>query len=256
MRFAKIQEKKAAQLKKFNLDGSNLDTLTHFGKPINQISMLNDDISDDEEVYEDNRQFISEMSNSTMNKKDLLKKMIMETKIKKEERKQSKIANFHRAEALNESFNEIALLLKKRPKEFTKARTEYDDMVDKMQYEDKTKPVDRVKSKEEIEYEKMLKIERRRKEADDSSDEEEEEEDKKTTQKEKILTKREKRLAELKKAEEEEADLSGEDEDDDEEEEEDDEEGEDEEEEEGEEGDFDEEEEEEEEEEEGEDESS
>ena len=185
-------------------DNSNDDhiKLTHKGKEINDINDLSDadDNNDnDDEYYEKMNEFIENMGGEggkKLSKQEKFKAIIQNSKKLKEEKQRIKEDTLNKIEYLNDNFEELNSMLKKRKRTFNRLNDDYDKMTSNFIYSEKTHPTDRIKTKEEIEQEKekklkKMEIERLKEEVDEEDDSYESEKKDDLDLNEKHLTKKE-----------------------------------------------------------------
>jgi hypothetical protein len=123
----------------------------------------------------------------------------MKSKQLKEEKQRIRENTLNKISLLNENFEEINSLLKKRKRTFNRLNDDYDRMTSNFIYSERTHPTERIKSKEEIEEEKEKKLKKLEKERlkeevdaeDDESYNDNEKKDMEDDMNEKHLTKKE-----------------------------------------------------------------
>ena len=219
LRYKAQQLLKKTKKSKFAFDNENSDEnseeeikLTHKGKEINDLSD-NDDLSDnndEDEYYEKMNEYIENLdSNKKLTKQEKFKAIIMKSKKLKEEKHRIKEDNLNKIDFLNDNFEEINSLLKKRKRTFNRLNDDYDKIASNYIYSERIHPTERIKSKEEIEQEKekkmkKMEMERLKEEVDEeeSFDEEKNENDlneKHLTKKERIEKLIQERLGKMQK---------------------------------------------------------
>ena len=133
LRFKAQQLLKKTKKSKFAFDNDNSDSnsendikLTHKGKEINvnDISDNNSDMSDnnnDDDYYEKMNEYIENMdSNKKMTKQEKFKAIIQKSKKLKEEKHRIKENNLNKIDYLNDNFEELNSMLKKRKRTFNR----------------------------------------------------------------------------------------------------------------------------------------
>ena len=200
MRFkAQQMLKKSKKKNKFNFDDDDDNNenifFTHNGKKIlSEDSFSIDDNNDDDDNYNQQmKNFIDKIDSKNLNKHEKYKEIILKSKQLKEEKQKIKEDLKNKINYLDENFSEINVLLKKRKRQFNTFNDEYDKLTKNFIYLDKTKPTDRIKTKEEIEREKDEKLKKIEKEKfkEEVDNEESEENEKENDLNEKHLTKKE-----------------------------------------------------------------
>ena len=174
--------------------------LTHKGKEINSeddSDLNNYENDENEEYYNKMDEYIENLNNNKkLTKLERFKEIMLKSKQLKEEKQRIKENNLNKIAFLNENFNEINSLLKKRKRTFNRFNDDYDKLTNNFIYSERTHPTDRIKSKEEIELEKEKKLkkmemERLKEEVDAEEDESYDDNDKNEELNEKHLTKKE-----------------------------------------------------------------
>ena len=145
-----------------NDDNSDDDIkLTHKGKEINdnnsEMSEINDNNDKDDEYYEKMNEFIENMDTKKLSKQEKFKAIIQNSKKLKEEKHRIKEDTKNKIEYLNDNFQELNSMLKKRKRTFNRLNDDYDKLTNNFIYSERTHPTDRIKTKEEIEQEKEKK---------------------------------------------------------------------------------------------------
>ena len=133
-------------------------------------------------------------NNKKLTKKEKFKEIMLKSKQFKEEKQRIKENTLNKIAFLNENFDEINSLLKKRKRTFNRLNDDYDRLTSNFIYSERTHPTERVKSKEEIEEEKekkLKKMEMQRLKEEVDAEEEESGDDKNKDLNEKYLTKKE-----------------------------------------------------------------
>ena len=218
LRYKAQQLLKKTKKSKFAFDNESNDEnseeikLTHKGKEIdlNENSEISDNNNDDEEYYEKMNEYIENLdSNKKMTKQEKFKAIIQKSKKLKEEKHRIKENTLNKIDLLNDNFEEINSLLKKRKRTFNRLNDDYDKIASNYIYSERIHPTERIKSKEEIEQEKekkmkKMEMERLKEEVDEeeSFDEEKNEIDlneKHLTKKERIEKLIQERLGKMQK---------------------------------------------------------
>src|SRR5690606_16855294 len=161
--------------------------------------------SDDEEYYDEMDNYMQEVeaNGGKLSRKEIMENIIKKSKLLKMEKQNLKNAQKHKIDVLDSNFGELSMLLKKRPREFSKFNDNYDRNVSKFNYSEKTHPTDRVKTEKELNMEKELEMKKQKRrnkqeeieyESDKESVEEVKEDKKKLTKSERIQKLIEQRL--------------------------------------------------------------
>lgn len=163
-----------------NINASGYE-LTHKGVRITKDNVVKDN---DGDAYENDDDYELDIANELMNKTEegLTKKeqymmLIDKAKAIKEEKKKEREMTKERIRQLDEDFAYINPLLNKRKKDIEPKNDGYYLNMNKFEYDNKTKPTERLKSKEEIEKEKKRKEEKMRKGDYSENDEDNEDDD-------------------------------------------------------------------------------
>ena len=185
-----------------NSDNEDLK-LTHKGKEIeddmDSDSINNYENENDDEYYKEMNDYIENLNTKKLSKQERFKEIIMKSKQLKEEKQRIRENTLNKISLLNENFDEINSLLKKRKRTFNRLNDDYDRMTSNFIYSERTHPTERIKSKEEIEEEKEKKLKKLEKERlkeevdaeDDESYNDNEKNDMMDDMNEKHLTKKE-----------------------------------------------------------------
>ena len=195
-----------------NSESENEIKLTHKGKEINDLNENSDigDNNDEDEYYDKMNEYIENLNNNKkLTKQEKYKAIIQNSKKLKEERHRIKENTLNKIDYLNDNFEELNSLLKKRKRNFNRLNDDYDKIASNYIYSERTHPTERIKSKEEIEEEKekkmkKMELERLKEEVDEeeSFDEEKNEIDlneKHLTKKERIEKLIQERLGKIQK---------------------------------------------------------
>ena len=196
MRFkAQQMLKKSKKKNKFNFDDEDDNNIifTHNGKKITDDDSFSIENNDDDNYNQQMKEFMEKIDSKNLNKHEKYKEIILKSKQLKEEKQKIKEDLKNKINYLDENFSEINVLLKKRKRQFNTFNDEYDKLTKNFIYLDKTKPTDRIKTKEEIEKEKDEKLKKIEKEKfkEEVDNEESEENEKENDLNEKHLTKKE-----------------------------------------------------------------
>ena len=196
MRFkAQQMLKKSKKKNKFNFDDEDDNNIifTHNGKKITDDDSFSIENNDDDNYNQQMKEFMEKIDSKNLNKHEKYKEIILKSKQLKEEKQKIKEDLKNKINYLDENFSEINVLLKKRKRQFNTFNDEYDKLTKNFIYLDKTKPTDRIKTKEEIEKEKDEKLKKIEKEKfkEEVDNEESEENEKENDINEKHLTKKE-----------------------------------------------------------------
>ena len=162
LRYKAQQMLKKSKKTKFAFDDDESENdikLTHNGKEIDD----NDNFSgneDDEEYYKQMDDFIENNINSNpkLSKQEKFKEIIKKSKLLKQEKQRIKEETLNQIELLNDNFDEINSLLKKRKRTFNRFNDDYDKMTNQFIYSERTHPTERIKTADEIEEEKNNKL--------------------------------------------------------------------------------------------------
>ena len=173
--------------------------LTHKGKEINSDDSDSNNYGNDdnEDYYSKMNEYIENLDNNKkLTKQEKFKEIILKSKQLKEEKQRIKENTLNKIAFLNENFNEINSLLKKRKRTFNRLNDDYDKIANNFIYSERTHPTERIKSKEEMEEEKEKKIkklemQRLKEEVDEEEDESYDDDKKNEDLNEKHLTKKE-----------------------------------------------------------------
>ena len=173
--------------------------LTHKGKEIDSedSDSNNYDKDENEEYYNQMDEYIENINNNKkLTKQEKFKEIMLKSKQLKEEKQRIRENTLNKIAFLNENFNEINTLLKKRKRTFNRLNDDYDKIASNFIYSERIHPTERIKSQEEIEKEKEKKLKnmemQRLKEEVDAEEDEIYDEDKKIEDlNEKHLTKKE-----------------------------------------------------------------
>ena len=147
-----------------NSESDNDLKLTHKGKEINidnndsNDDDLNDENDNDDEYYEQMNEYIENLNNKKLTKQERFKEIMLKSKQLKEEKHRIKENTLNKIDLLNDNFEEINSLLKKRKRTFNRLNDDYDKIASNYIYSERIHPTERIKSKEEIEQEKEKKM--------------------------------------------------------------------------------------------------
>jgi nucleolar protein 14 len=106
------------------------DLLTHKGKNLNELNLIDDDDNDksEDEFYENMDNYMEEMDKNKgkLSRKEIIQNIIAKSKAFKEEKQRMKQSNIEKIQLLDETFSEISSLLKKRARSYSKYNDDYD----------------------------------------------------------------------------------------------------------------------------------
>ena len=155
-----LLHKKSKSKATINNQNSTL-TLTHKGKTINDKNANDSDSFDNEDDYEiDIAHELLQTNKEGLTKREQYAQIIEKSKQLREEKHKQRENTKDKIKQLDEDFAEINDLLKKRKRNFEMKNDEYYKNVSQYQYADKTTPTDRIKTEEEIEKDKLKKLEK------------------------------------------------------------------------------------------------
>ena len=156
LRYKAQQLLKKTKKSKFAFDNENSDEnsqnseaeikLTHKGKEINDINLNeSEDNSEygnnyDDDYYEKMNEYIENMDgNKKMTKQEKFKEIIKKSKKLKEEKHRMKEDELNKIEYLNENFEELNSMLKKRKRNFNRLNDDYDKIANNYIYSERKK---------------------------------------------------------------------------------------------------------------------
>lgn len=177
-------------------DSSNdINNLTHKGKVLSHNNANDSDLDDNEDDYQVDiaHEFLNQPQDRALSKKEILSQLIEKSKKERNDKKKQRLENKQLVEALDSAFPQINMLLKKRKREFVHSNDNYDKYLNAYQYAPRTNPTDRIKTEEEIERERLKKLDKLSKQRDVEIEDEESQKEEIDTEeaKAKPLTKKE-----------------------------------------------------------------